>query len=177
MRLRRRCLLSASPITDLSTGKTGTCVCVRSRAYSRFRIPGVDVLIASLLIERSAAGPSVRELVESIRSEVASDAGLVLHVDTVVALTLGTAWRAAMDERFDGKAAGANLAFFRPRVIPRPPGTMPPGVTEVRFVADLSSCPSVPLDDQENRPVLLAAAIRRRSRSPGRISPPAKPPL
>jgi hypothetical protein len=127
-------------------------------------IPGVDVLIASLLIERSAAGPSVRELVESIRSEVASDAARVLHVDTVVALTLGTAWRAAMDERFDGKAAAANLAFFRPSVIPQPPGTMPPGVTEVRFVADLSSCPSVSPDDQRNRPGLLAAAIRRRSR-------------
>ena len=129
-------------------------------------IPGVDVLIASLLIERSAAGPSVRELVESIRSEVATDAAQVLHVDTVVALTLGAAWRAAMDERFDGKTAAANLAFFRPSVIPRPPGTMPPGVTEVRFVADLSSCPSVSPDDQRNRPGLLAAAIRRRSRFP-----------
>jgi hypothetical protein len=127
-------------------------------------IPDVDVLIASLLIERSAAGPSLYELVESIRSEVATDAALVLHVDTVVALTLGTAWRAAMDERFDGQAAAVNLAFFRPSVIPRPPGTMPPGVTEVKFVADLSSCPSVSTDDQPIGQGLLASAIRRRSR-------------
>jgi hypothetical protein len=130
-------------------------------------IPDVDVLIASLLIERSAAGPSLYELVESIRSEVATDAALVLHVDTVVALTLGTAWRAAMDERFDGQAAAVNLAFFRPSVIPRPSGAMPPGVTEVKFVADLSSCPSVSTDDQPIGQGLLASAARRRSRLAG----------
>jgi hypothetical protein len=130
-------------------------------------IRGVDVLIASLLIERSSAGPSVRELVESIRAEVASDASRVLHVDTVVGLTLGSAWRAAMDERFDGKAASANLAFFRPDVIPTPPGTMPPGVTEVRFVSDLSSCPPVSADAQWSRSGLLAAAARRRLRLSG----------
>lgn len=130
-------------------------------------IAGVDVLIASLLIERSAAGPSLYELVESIRSEVAGDAAQVLHVDTVVALTLGTAWRAAMNERFDGNVAAANLSFFRPSIVPRPPGTMPPGVTEVRFVSDLSSCPPVSPEAQWTRSGLLAAAVRRRSRLAG----------
>lgn len=128
-------------------------------------IPGVNVLIASLLVERSAAGPSLYELVESIRSHVAGDAAQVLHVDTVVALTLGTAWRAAMDERFDASVTEENLAYFRPDVVPRPPGTMPPEVTEVRFVADLSSCPPVSVDELRTGTGLrAAAAIRRRPR-------------
>lgn len=127
-------------------------------------IPGVDVLIASVLMERSIAGPSLNELVESIRSQVADDAEQVMHVDTVVALTLGTSWRAAMNERFDGNVAAASLSFFQPSSIPRPPGTMPPGVTEVRFVSDLSSCPPVSPDAQRTLPGLLAAAVHRKSR-------------
>jgi hypothetical protein len=125
-------------------------------------IPGVNVLIASLLVERSAAGPSLYELVESIRSDVAGDAAQVLHLDTVVALTLGTAWRAVMDERFDASVAEENLAYLRPDVIPRPPGTMPSEVTEVRFVADLSSCPSVSVDELRTGTGLRAAAVIRR---------------
>jgi hypothetical protein len=125
-------------------------------------IPGVNVLIASLLVERSAVGPSLYELVESIRSHVAGDAAQVLHVDTVVALTLGTTWRAAMDERFDASVAEENLAYFWSDVIPRPPGTMPSEVTEVRFVADLSSCPSVSVDELRTGTGLRAAAVIRR---------------
>ena len=126
-------------------------------------IPGVNVLIASLLIERSAAGPSLHELVESIRSHVAGDAAQILHVDTVVALTMGTAWRAAMDERFDANFAEAKLEYFRPNDIPQPPSPMPSEVTEVRFVSALTGCPSVPSDElRSGAGLFAAAAIRRR---------------
>jgi hypothetical protein len=124
-------------------------------------IPGVEVLIVSLLLERSGGGPSVAELIEAIRSAVAGDATQVLHVDAIVALTLGSAWRSAMGERFDGDVARASLAFLQPSVIPRPQDNMPPGVTEVRFVSELSGCPMVSAELYVTGSGLLTAAVRR----------------
>jgi hypothetical protein len=121
----------------------------------------VDVLIASVLVERSGAGPSVSELIESIKSKITNDAAQVLHVDTVVALTLGSAWRQAMEERFDGAVAASGLAFFEPGIIPKPRGSVPPEVSEVRFVSDLSSSPRASLDAYTSRSGLLAAAVKR----------------
>lgn len=129
-------------------------------------VPRAEVLIASLLVERSSAGPSVSELIESIRSELAGEAAQVLHVDTVVALTLGSAWRRAMDERFDGNLAASELAFFEPSVIPKPAGGMPPEVTEVHFRSNLTSCPAVSAGAYLTGSGLLTAAIRRISRRP-----------
>jgi hypothetical protein len=127
-------------------------------------VSGVEVLIASVLLERSSAGPSVSELIESIKSALAEDAAAVLHVDTIVALTLGSAWRRAMDERLDGGVARDSLAFFQPSAIPRPPGSMPPGVTEVRFVSDLSSCLAASADAYAAGSGLFTAAARRAPR-------------
>lgn len=122
------------------------------------------VLIASLLVERSPGGPSVGELVDATRRAVAGDAEQLFHVDEVVALTLGGTWQAAMHERFDGSLAAQSLAFFEQGAIPRPPGAMPTGVTEVKFASELSACPPAALNAYSARPGLLAAAIARRPR-------------
>jgi Putative PD-(D/E)XK family member, (DUF4420) len=122
-------------------------------------LPGVNVLIASVLVERSGTGPSVSELLDGIRNAVRQDAAQLLHVDTVMALTLGAAWRNAMDERFDAQLASSTLTFFEPRVIPKPADTVPAAVTEVRFVSDLEGCPSVSVDTVDPGSGLLAAAM------------------
>lgn len=122
----------------------------------------VDVLIASVLIERSSTGPSVSELLESIRRAVADDAAALLHVDAVVALTLGTAWRRAMDERFDAEVASSTLMLLEPGIIPKPTGALPPEVTEVRFISDVSGCPPVSTEAYSGRSGLLSGVLQRR---------------
>lgn len=127
-------------------------------------VSGADVLIASLLLERSVGGPSVAELIAEVRSAVSDDANAVLHVDTVVARTLGSTWRRAMEERFDAELAASGLAFFLPSAIPKPDGPIPPAVTDVRFVSDLSGCPPAGTGGHQSGAGLLASAIRRRHR-------------
>ncbi len=129
-------------------------------------VPGVEALVASLLVERSASGLSMSELIESIRSSIASDAALLLHVDTVVALTLGSAWQSAMSERFDADLAGSELMFFEPSLIPKPHGTVPREVTEVHFVSDLTGCSAASVDTLLPGLGLLAAAVKQRSQQP-----------
>lgn len=126
-------------------------------------IAGARVLIASLLLERSTGGPSLRDLVDSIRSTIADDPEQLLRFDAIVALTLGESWQAAMEERFDGSLAAQSLMFFDQEVVARPPGTMPLGVTEVRFVSDLSGCPPASVDAHLARAGLLAASVERSS--------------
>lgn len=123
----------------------------------------LQVLIASVLVERSAAGPSIGELLMAIKSTVATDAAQLLHVDSVVASSLGAEASNAMDERFDDELARESLAFFSPVDVPQPPGPMPPAVSGVQFVADLSSAPT--MTDHAPIPAsgLLAAATRRRA--------------
>jgi hypothetical protein len=124
-------------------------------------LPGVNVLIASVLVERSGAGPSVSELLDRIRDGVRQDAVQLLHIDSVMALTLGATWRSAMDERFDAQLASSTLMFFDPRVIPKPADAVPPTVTDVRFVSDLGGCPSVPAEFAGQPQGLFAAAMLR----------------
>ena len=102
-------------------------------------VPGTAVIIASLLIQRAGAGTSVRDLLSEVRSAVSAEPPLLLQIDQVSALTLGSGWRQAPDDRFDRELAESSLAFFSPARIPKPDPALPAGVTEVRFCADLTS--------------------------------------
>jgi hypothetical protein len=124
-------------------------------------VGGTQVVIASLLAERSSAGASISDLLRSIRSAVQGDAELLLHVDTVVADSLGAAWRRAMDERFDDRLAASTLAFFDPGTVPKPTSAPPPEVSEVHFKSDLSLCPEIPLAALSQEGGLFAAALPR----------------
>ncbi len=116
-------------------------------SLEQLQAPGAAiVLIASVLMERAAGGVSLGELAESTRSKVGHDPELVLHIETVLGTTLGAGLRVAMDERYDTELARESLTFFEAHAIPRPPGDMPRGVTDVRFVADLSGVPPATLE-------------------------------
>lgn len=125
-------------------------------------ISGTQVFIASLLLERSAAGPSVADLLTRIRSGVRHDPEQILNVDRAVALTLGAGWRRALDERFDDHLAAASLAFFDPVVIPKPATMLPPEVTHVRFRSDLSRCTEIAPEALRQHGELFRAALPRR---------------
>ena len=124
-------------------------------------VSATQIVIASLLVERSSAGTSVSDLLTSIRSAARDDADLLLHIDEVVAAALGVAWRRAMDERFDDRLAASTLAFFNSGIVPKPTTAPPPEVSEVHFKSDLSRCAESPLEALRQAGGLLAAVLPR----------------
>ena len=116
----------------------------RSHEFSleQIRPPAtVQVVVASLFVETSAGGVSLRDLAEAVRDGIAHYSELALQFDRVLGTVLGSAWRSASESRFDVDLAGpAN----RSRAIPA-------SVSGVHFRSDLSH--SQPADLS----VLLAA--------------------
>jgi hypothetical protein len=98
---------------------------------------GVRAAIASLLIERVQGGASINDLVDVIRSRVTGPEWL-LHLDTVVAQTVGSDWRALKEIRFDLPLACESFRLFDAATIPAIDTPVPLEVTEVHFRVDLS---------------------------------------
>jgi hypothetical protein len=99
---------------------------------------GVRVLVASIIVEPSAGGMSLRDLSEGIRTRIVGEPELSLQFDRVLGLALGNAWRYASESRFDEALAGTSLRFFRAETVPAILLPLPPEVSDVRFRSDLS---------------------------------------
>lgn len=119
---------------------------------------GALSVIASVLIEQSAGGESVNDLIEQIRRRV-SEHELLVHLDAVTALTLGTEWRAANDVRFDRQLANESLRFLDARTIPNIPAGVPPEISEVHFRVDLTNHPLTLPDDVAQSMGLFGAML------------------
>jgi Putative PD-(D/E)XK family member, (DUF4420) len=100
---------------------------------------GIRVAVASLLVEPSAGGMSLRDLADIIRRRIAGDVELSLRFDRLLAQALGNAWRNASESRFDEALAGSSLQFYRADAVPAVPLPVPREVTDVRFRADLTT--------------------------------------
>ena len=103
------------------------------------------LLIASICTERSGGGTSLGDLVNKVRTGLSGDPVLLLRLESVVGATLGESLLHAMDEAYDLEMAQQSLRFFEVTAIPRPGGTIPKEVTDVRFVADLADVDPVDL--------------------------------
>ena len=103
-------------------------------------VPEARLLIASLFANRSPGGISLGELIESARSKAGDNFEAISHIDRIIAQSLGNSWHQAINDRFDAHLALESLKFYRSESIPaiRPP--VPAGVSDVRFVSDLSDC-------------------------------------
>lgn len=123
---------------------------------------GTDLLIASFLVEPSGAGVSIASLMQQIRSPLASRPDLVQRLELMVASTLGDGWRRGMDARFDHELATESLCFYRPENIPRLGREIPPHVSEVRFLADLTDAATVESRAISEAGGLFAATLPRR---------------
>ncbi len=124
-------------------------------------VSGTEVLIASVLVERAGAGPSVIDLVGEIRAQLGATPDLLVHLDRVVGLTLGETLRYAAEEHFDRELAERSLAFFNPEAIPKVSPLVPPEVTEVRFRVDLTRVPPTDTDDYRGRQDLFSSTFWR----------------
>ena len=143
---------------------------VRTHRFSHEQlrpVAGTVVVIASVLMERSAGGQSVNDIVDEIRQLVA-DPDLLLRLDAVIADTLGSDWRAAQEDRFDRQLAAESLRFLDARTIPSVPAELPPEVTDVHFCVDLSNHPLTLPDELRQQRGLFAAALRADPAGSGR---------
>lgn len=151
---------------DFSAGNTrievkGTAGRVRKHHFSLEQLnppPGTTVLVASLFVERAGAGISLTDLVGRIRDRVKNRPDLLLHMDQILSLTLGKTWlRTSSDERFDYELAKSSLAFYDASLIPRIRADLPPEISQVHFIADLSNCPPTNISQDTSRNSLFEA--------------------
>ncbi len=121
---------------------------------------GVRVVVASLLVEPSAGGMSLRDLADIIRGGLAGEPELSLRFDRVLGVTLGNAWRDASENRFDEALAESSLHFFRADAVPAVSLPLPKEVTDVRFRADLTAVQPVEPAVLLSEGGLFGAAVR-----------------
>ncbi|CAN5581172.1 hypothetical protein BH23CHL7_BH23CHL7_15990 [soil metagenome] len=100
-------------------------------------VAGLDVCVASIQVEPSAAGQSLTELVDAIASRL-EHVDDVLRLTTTVGAVLGTDWVAYSTARFDDALAASSVRFYRAEAVPRVDLPVPIAVTQVEFVSDLS---------------------------------------
>ena len=99
---------------------------------------GTIGLLASLFIEGSGGGQSLRELVAAIEAALASRDDLILKVQETIAESLGESLPTAMGARFDDRLALASLRFYDLATVPAIRDSVPPEVSQVHFRSDLS---------------------------------------
>jgi hypothetical protein len=103
--------------------------------------PGTIPIVASLFVEGSPGGISMRSLISEIESSVAAHPDLVLKLHEVIATTLGEGLPGALALTFDSKLAESSLKFYNLRDVPAIRGALPAGVSDVHFRSDVSALP------------------------------------
>jgi hypothetical protein len=97
----------------------------------------VSVVVASMFVERAGGGTSIRDLIDELQAAL-GPGDLSLRLEQVVAETLGSAFRAGVEESFDLEHARQTLMFYDAQHVPTVAIPLPRDVSGVRFVSDLS---------------------------------------
>ncbi|MYG00338.1 PD-(D/E)XK motif protein [Candidatus Poribacteria bacterium] len=105
----------------------------------------VNALIGSVCVEGSQAGLTITDLREKLHIRLENNFDSLLHIDSIIARTLGNAWQQASEIRFDQRVAEDSLCFFLSSLIPSVDPNLPQGVSQVHFKSDLTDMQ--PVDD------------------------------
>lgn len=108
-------------------------------------------VLASMFVEVTGGGLPLFELVRRIESRLLGRDDLILKVQDIVSETLGGSLPTALSVRFDETLARASTKFYDLRSIPALRGTIPIGVTEVRFKSDLAQVPDLARSECEGQ--------------------------
>lgn len=114
---------------------------VRSHTFSYEQCnppPGTVAVVASLFVERSPGGMSLRSMIGEIETGISAFPDLVIKLREVVASTLGSSLSEGLGIVFDTKLADSSLSFYSLADVPAIRGTVPPGVSDVHFRSDVS---------------------------------------
>lgn len=103
---------------------------------------GTRLIIASMMLEQSSGGVSLRELIEIVHQRLQLAPELQGRIDRVIAETLGESLPRALNVRFDKELARDTLAFFPYERVPTLADPLPLELSEISFVADLSGIES-----------------------------------
>ena len=131
----------------------------RKHAFSHRQLQpptGTRVAIVSVFVESSGGGPTIFTLIDRIRRRVTNPRALK-RLDYVVASTLGTDWRAGAEAAFDAELASESLRFYTVEAVPSLPSDIPPGVSEIRYVSDLSGAQALTATEMLGNGDLFAA--------------------
>lgn len=121
--------------------------------------PGdVQAVIASVLVEAAPAGPSIADLVDTIRQRV-DDPQLIMHLQRAVAETLGREWRAALHASYDAELASESLRFFAVGDIPALAQQIPTAISDLRYTVDMSGVQALTSDELYSMGAIVAAAV------------------
>ena len=99
---------------------------------------GTVGLLASVFIEGSGGGQSLRELVAAIEVALGGNDDLILKIQETIAETLGESLPTAMSARFDDHLALESLRFYDLATVPAIRHGVPPEVSSVHFRSDLT---------------------------------------
>lgn len=113
-----------------------------------------EVWIASLFVERAGGGMTLEAILDRACDGISSPEAARLRV--VAAETLGAGFAVALVMAFDFEIAEDSVRYYEASAVPRPSLPLPPEITDLRYVADLSRvAPIEPLGAQAS--VLLSA--------------------
>ena len=117
----------------------------------------VDVIIVSILAERSSGGSSITDLIRLIISRGIGD-NLALKLGEVVAQSLGESAATGLYITFDFERARNKLLYFAAASIPSVNPEALPGVLSVRFQSLLDESSALTADALLARGTLFCAA-------------------
>lgn len=124
---------------DIRVEVKSTTAHERSHRFSHDQLSapaGVELFIASVLVERSNRGASVFDLADTLHQKVSPEESLLL--DTIIASTLGTDHAKASDIKFDPHRATDSLLFFPLKAIPRLTEEIPARLMDVSYTVRLN---------------------------------------
>jgi hypothetical protein len=98
---------------------------------------GIELWIASVFVERSAAGSNCLDLLRRIQSRLVGDVSF--EVESKVIKTLGADYAKAREFTFDDELAKDSLSFIPVRAVPRIPDDLPDGIAELRYTVLIPS--------------------------------------
>jgi hypothetical protein len=124
--------------------------------------PGSEAVavVISLFVKRSADGLTVIDIINSIRSQIRDDLGLLAHLHRTVAITLGEDWRQATSTRFDKQFAKKSIRIYDVGSIPAVNWPTPLEVTEVKFKSNLSRISSQRISSLLSKGGIFAAVAQ-----------------
>ncbi len=117
---------------------------------------GTRVAIASVFVESSGGGPTISALVDRIRRRLAKPKTLG-RLDYAAARTLGAEWRDGVEAAFDSELASESLRFYAVEAVPSLSSNIPPRVSDIRYVSDLSGARALTREDMVGSGELFAA--------------------
>lgn len=128
-----------------------TLLATRKHHFSYEQLRSQDehqVLVASFLLEETAFGTSLQQLIASITAKISTETDLIQDLNRKVAASLGSNVQAGLKAQFDSAKARGTLQFFRAANVPTV-GEVPVQVSSIRFIVDLS----------DSKPIVRSASL------------------